>query len=64
MALRLFDANGRLVRNLQDGVFTAGTHIFRWRDGEGGGHLSASGIYYLRLDAGGAHEQRKLVVLN
>jgi hypothetical protein len=53
--LSVYDAQGRLVRNLAEGTRTAGTH-----------HVSVSGlesgVYFYRLEAGKASLTRRMVV--
>ncbi|MEP7027684.1 MAG: ELWxxDGT repeat protein [Candidatus Eisenbacteria bacterium] len=56
--LRLFDAQGRLVRTLLDGFEPAGTH----RVSVDAAGLSG-GVYFYQLEAGGISRQRKMVVL-
>jgi glucose/arabinose dehydrogenase len=62
--LRIYDARGRLVRTLvaPEGE-GAGPHAARW-DGRGDDARDASpGIYFARLDVGGASYQQKLTFL-
>lgn len=48
------DASGAVKATLVSGNATRGTHVFVW-DGKGrGGHRLPAGVYYLRLEAGGA----------
>lgn len=52
VSLRVFDVGGRLVRTLADGaMLQPGTHTYEW-DGTGDGAPTASGLYFVRLDAG------------
>jgi hypothetical protein len=61
VSLRVFDVGGRLVRTLADGaMLQAGTHSYEW-DGTGDGALAASGLYFVRLDAGGRTETVRTV---
>lgn len=59
--VRVFDSNGRLVGTPLETWLPAGSHAFDW-DGVGRAGLR-NGVYYLRLDWGGAHESRKFCVL-
>jgi len=59
--VRLFDAAGRLAGTLLDAELQAGHHDFA-RSIEGEFRL-ASGVYVLRLEAAGARETRKVVVM-
>ena len=58
----VFNAQGRLVRRLEEGTLAAGMHILHW-DGrlEGGGD-AASGVYWIRVAAGSINKRVKLVV--
>ncbi len=50
--LELFDASGRRVRVLANGLFGAGPHAIRWDGHEGTGGRSAAGVVFARLTAG------------
>lgn len=56
--LYLHDVTGRRVATLVDDIRTAGTHRIRWQP-----LMQASGIYFIRLDAGGGHLTRKMIYL-
>ncbi len=61
--LAIFDIAGRQVRLLHEGRLRAGTHSFVW-DGRGRSGLPvASGIYLTVLEARGAREVRRIVLL-
>jgi hypothetical protein len=61
--VRVFDVHGRLVRDLNDRVVPAGSHVIAW-DGRGGSGLrAAAGIYFVRFEAGDATIVKKLVRL-
>ena len=51
--LRVFDASGRLVRTLLNSYLAAGRHVVDWDGRDDGGQSAASGVYFLRLQAGG-----------
>jgi len=64
--LAIYDPLGRMVRMCFDGKFKAGFHKMFWDGRDGAGRLLPSGVYFLRLEAGGAEGvslTRKLVVL-
>ncbi|HEU4725519.1 MAG TPA: S8 family peptidase [Candidatus Eisenbacteria bacterium] len=65
VTLRLFDAQGRLVRTLLDGsprtVPTAAT--VPWDGADAHGRLVPSGIYYYQIEAMGRRESKRLVVV-
>ncbi|MGD8395855.1 MAG: PKD domain-containing protein [Candidatus Eiseniibacteriota bacterium] len=61
--LRLFDANGRPVRELVRGRLDAGRHVARWDGRDRSGHEVASGLYFMRLESGARVATRKLILL-
>lgn len=54
----LWDLNGRFVRDLASGQYTAGRHSFTFNAG-----TLASGLYLVKLEATGETAQRKLLLL-
>ena len=52
-----------LVRTLADGPYPAGIHVLRWDGRDDRGRELASGAYFYRLEADGAREARKLILL-
>jgi hypothetical protein len=60
--LDVFDAAGRLVRELADGPLAAGTHVREWDGLNAGGVPVASGVYFYRLEAGATIESRRMVL--
>jgi hypothetical protein len=52
--LDVFDCAGRLVRRIEDGRRDAGRHTVFWDGRDGNGRPVPSGVYGLRLEAGGA----------
>ncbi len=63
VSLRIFDAAGRLVRELAAGDRPAGTHRAIWNGRDASGAAVSSGIYFYRLEAGAFSETRKMVLL-
>lgn len=51
--LAIFDPAGRLVRSLASGEQAAGEHAIPWDGRAGSGAQAASGLYFVRLVAGG-----------
>ncbi|MDD5719918.1 MAG: FlgD immunoglobulin-like domain containing protein, partial [Candidatus Krumholzibacteria bacterium] len=47
----VFDARGRLVRELASGRWAAGEHHVHWDGRAADGQPAAAGIYMLRLEA-------------
>ena len=60
----LYDAAGRLVRELSNGRLAAGRHSLSWDRLDRSGRPVSSGIYFLRMDAGSDRSRQKLVVLH
>jgi hypothetical protein len=52
VTLRVFDAAGRLVRTLENGVLPAGEYRSAWDLRDDGGATVATGVYFVRLAAG------------
>ena len=63
MELSVHDASGRLVKRLIAGQAEAGEHVATWNGDDARGSASASGIYFLKLSAGGLSESRKIVLI-
>jgi hypothetical protein len=62
--VRVFTAGGRLVRVLASaGEFTAGNHTLHWDGRDDRGRAAASGVYVIRLDAGGESRTQRAVLV-
>lgn len=61
--LAVFDAQGRLVRQLHDGPLGAGEHALAWDRTDGAGRRVAPGVYFYRLDAAGRETRDRMVVV-
>jgi hypothetical protein len=61
--LTVFDIQGRRVAMPLDANQTAGEHVLDWSRGRSRGPL-APGIYFIRLEAGGASRSARVVLLN
>ena len=59
----VFDAIGRRVRTLHAGVLPAGTSDVRWDARTDAGHAAPSGIYYVRMLAGGRMRSQRAVLV-
>jgi triacylglycerol esterase/lipase EstA (alpha/beta hydrolase family) len=62
--LDLYDLGGRTVRALAHDTHAAGRHVVTWDGRDGQGTPVAPGVYFARLDAGGATVTRRLVRLD
>ncbi len=61
--LSVHDVAGRRVAVLADGRLEAGPHEREWRGRDEAGRALSSGVYFVRLEAAGRLETRKLVLL-
>ncbi len=61
--LSVHDLQGRRVRTLLSGPVRPGRHAVAWDGRDGDGAKVASGVYFVRLEAQGRVERRKLTVL-
>ncbi len=60
--LRIFDLQGRLVRNLVNEQLGAGRHSVFWDGRNDQGQVTASGIYVYQLEAGGMVASQKMTL--
>ncbi len=60
-SLRIYDASGRLVRTIMDGVFPAGAQRARWDGLDDGGRRVAGGVYFARLAGPDVSASRKII---
>src|SRR5262245_24030267 len=58
--LRLYDAGGRRVRTLIDAALPAGRHHVTWNGLDDAGRRLPAGLYFCRLAAGAAIDQRRI----
>jgi hypothetical protein len=61
--LAIFDPAGRLTRSLLNELLLAGSHARSWDLREQNGGRVSAGLYFLRLEAGGRREVRKITVV-
>ncbi len=63
VAIEIYDAAGRRVAGLVDGIKTAGTHRTGWSGVNGAGQKVPSGVYFCRMRAGRFCKVLKMTVL-
>ncbi len=63
IALRIYDVNGRLVRELLHAQRAAGDHLVTWDGRDERGAAAASGVYFIRFEAGNAVEVSKVLLV-
>ncbi len=61
--LQIFDLQGRLIKTLFDGVSQPGRHQAVWNGYNGEGQMTASGVYFYRLQAGNFIESKRMIML-
>ena len=62
VVLAVYDAAGRVVKELVRGPLAAGDHEVVWRGDDAAGREAASGVYFYRLVAAGRVLARKMVL--
>lgn len=62
VALRVYDARGRAVTTLVDGVRDAGYHQVTWDGRDDAGDRVASGVYFARMVAGDFVQTQKMLL--
>ncbi|MCX8014739.1 MAG: hypothetical protein N2748_01850 [candidate division WOR-3 bacterium] len=62
VSLKIYDAKGKLIKNLVDGLISSGVHNVSWDCTDERGHKVATGIYFYSLETPKQSCCRKLVV--
>ena len=62
VSLGMYDAAGRLVREITRGALSAGDHTAAWDLRDRTGHAVGAGVYFARLEVGGRSLVRRLAV--
>jgi hypothetical protein len=63
VSLDVFNITGQVVTTLVDGNLEAGEHTVVWDGRDAAGSLTASGVYFYRVQAGEYSDVRKMVLL-
>lgn len=63
VSLSIHDVNGRLIRTLRSGPFSAGVHRAEWNGSNEAGEAVASGVYFYRLKTGTYTSTKKMVLV-
>jgi len=61
--MRVFDVHGAVVRRLASGPLEPGWHTVEWDGRDDAGRRAGSGIYFVRMTAGGRHHQLRLALV-
>jgi flagellar hook assembly protein FlgD len=59
----VFDVKGRPVKTLKNGFLPAGLHTLRWQGDTDAGTPAASGVYFVRVTAGGRSTSVKIALV-
>jgi hypothetical protein len=62
VGVAVYDAAGRELRSLAEGVMAAGPHVLAWDGADASGHRVPSGVYFYRLSIDGRTEGRRVIV--
>jgi flagellar hook assembly protein FlgD len=61
--IQVYDVRGRLVRTLADRIRVTGNHVAEWDGFTRDGSPAPSGVYFVRVEAGGRALTQRLVKL-
>lgn len=61
--LQVYNIKGQVVRTLSEQPLDAGEHIMIWDGKDSHGDKAATGIYFIRLEAGANHLTQKLILV-
>ncbi len=64
VALRVYDAQGRLVKNLVDGRRPAGQHAVIWDGRDEDGRSVSTGTYFYQIEIAGVRQAKRMIVLH
>ena len=63
ISLKIYNAQGRLIKTLYNNILSAGRHAILW-DGTNDTNLGvASGVYYYELQADGRRQVKRMILL-
>jgi hypothetical protein len=63
VTLRIYDASGRVLRDLHSGPLPEGEHVLRWDGRDAAGRKVASGLYFAQLAAGGETKTARVIAM-
>jgi hypothetical protein len=62
-SLRIYDASGRLIKTLANGIFATGLHEKVWNGTGDAGQSVSSGVYFARFESGQFRQTQKIILL-
>ncbi len=63
VSIKVYDINGEEVYNIINSKLTSGNHTFTWNAVNNYGYTVNSGIYFMKINAGGNIETRKMILV-
>jgi flagellar hook assembly protein FlgD len=63
LSIKIYDAEGRLVKTLIQGKTEPGRHSVTWTGDGSSGNPAGPGLYFIKMEAAEHSEIRKVVVL-
>jgi flagellar hook assembly protein FlgD len=63
VSVDVYDLRGAKVRQLYSGVMEAGVRVLTWDGRDDSGRSTASGVYFLRMQAGSEYRTGRVVVV-
>jgi FlgD Ig-like domain len=63
ISINIFDLNGRLIKTIANSQMQPGTHQLTWNATNENGNAVATGVYYLKLNAGSSYVETKKISL-
>jgi len=63
VSIKIYDAIGRSIRTVTDGVRAAGDYVDVWDGRNSGGGMCASGVYLIRFECPGFSSTKRVVLV-
>lgn len=63
LTVRIYDARGRLVKTIHQGVLPSGTREIEWDARDSKGMAATAGVYFLRLESEKGARMERLVLV-
>lgn len=64
VAVAIYDAAGRQVRQIERELLPAGSHLLQWDGRDRAGHAVGAGVYFLHATSPGGEAARRIVVVD
>ncbi|MCB5270451.1 MAG: T9SS type A sorting domain-containing protein [Candidatus Cloacimonetes bacterium] len=63
VSIRIYNSRGQLVRSFEEGLQNAGNYNLAWNGDDNSGRSLATGVYYIRMQAGNQSFNKKAVLM-